>query len=59
MNEMDAEMIVDPKAMQAMQDLRELLKYALIIVSSLPVLLIYPFVQGYFVKGVMLGSIKG
>ena len=37
----------------------EQMKYALIIVSSIPILLIYPFVQKHFVKGVMIGSIKG
>lgn len=35
------------------------LKYATIIVSTLPILAVYPFVQRYFVKGVMIGSIKG
>ncbi|NLG25061.1 MAG: carbohydrate ABC transporter permease [Clostridiales bacterium] len=39
--------------------LRELIKYALIIVSSLPVLCLYPFVQKYFVRGLMIGSVKG
>jgi len=39
--------------------LTEGLKYAVIIVSSLPVLLLYPFLQRYFVKGVMIGAIKG
>ena len=39
--------------------LAEQLKYALVIVSSLPVLMIYPFIQKYFVKGVMIGSVKG
>jgi putative aldouronate transport system permease protein len=39
--------------------LTEQLKYALIIVSALPVLIIYPFIQKHFVKGVMIGSIKG
>jgi multiple sugar transport system permease protein/putative aldouronate transport system permease protein len=39
--------------------MRELLKYALIVVSSVPVLIIYPFVQKYFVKGIMIGALKG
>ena len=34
-------------------------KYATIIVSTLPILMVYPFIQKYFVKGVMIGSIKG
>ncbi|HJC58560.1 MAG TPA: carbohydrate ABC transporter permease [Candidatus Eisenbergiella intestinipullorum] len=37
----------------------ETMKYALIIVASLPVIIIYPFVQKYFVKGIMVGAIKG
>lgn len=45
-------------AMQS-QYLSELLKYALIVVSSLPLLCIYPFIQKYFIKGVMIGSVKG
>ncbi|MBR6787880.1 MAG: carbohydrate ABC transporter permease [Clostridia bacterium] len=36
-----------------------LVKYALIIVSTAPILCIYPFVQKYFMKGVMMGSVKG
>ncbi|NIK70463.1 carbohydrate ABC transporter permease [Paenibacillus sp. BK720] len=39
--------------------LSESIKFAVIIVSSLPVLIMYPFVQRHFVKGVMIGSIKG
>ncbi|NRG29352.1 carbohydrate ABC transporter permease [Bacillus circulans] len=35
------------------------LKYAVVIVASLPMLVLYPFLQKYFVKGVMIGSIKG
>lgn len=43
----------------ARQGLQELLKYSLIIVASVPVLVMYPFVQRHFVQGVMIGSIKG
>ena len=39
--------------------LAQLLKYAVIVVSSLPVMILYPFLQKYFVKGVMIGSVKG
>lgn len=35
------------------------LKYAIVIVSVLPMILIYPFLQKYFVKGVMIGGVKG
>jgi multiple sugar transport system permease protein/putative aldouronate transport system permease protein len=41
------------------QGLADLLKYSLIIVASVPVLMLYPFIQRYFVKGVMVGAIKG
>lgn len=41
------------------QELKNLMQYSLIIVSSLPVMLLYPFIQKYFVKGIMMGSIKG
>ena len=37
----------------------ESIKYATLFISMLPMLIIYPFVQKYFVKGVMIGSIKG
>ena len=40
-------------------NLAESLKYALVIVASVPMLIIYPFLQKFFVKGVMIGSIKG
>jgi putative aldouronate transport system permease protein len=41
------------------QQLADLLKYSLIVVSTVPVLLIYPFVARYFTKGVMIGAVKG
>lgn len=41
------------------QMMNELLKYSLVIVASLPMVLVYPFVQKYFVQGIMVGAVKG
>ena len=59
MNSMDTESIMDPDQMEAMQGMADLLKYSLIVVSTAPILCIYPFLQRYFIKGVMIGSLKG
>ena len=53
------EQMADQTDYAEFQQRAEQLKYALIIVSCIPILLLYPFVQKYFVKGVMIGSIKG
>lgn len=45
--------------LERQRQLVELMKYSLIIVSSIPVMIIYPLVQKHFVKGVMIGSVKG
>jgi putative aldouronate transport system permease protein len=58
-SQVDMNMMEDMKTMAAKQAMRELMKYALIVVASVPVLMIYPFVQKYFVRGIMLGAIKG
>lgn len=50
-------MMGEDAAQQAL--LVESMKYAVIIVSTLPIMCLYPFVQKYFVKGIMIGSIKG
>ena len=49
----------DPDALEMMKQIARTIKYGVIIVSSLPVLVMYPFVQKYFVRGVMIGSVKG
>ena len=50
---------MDAVAMAQRRQLADLLKYCLVVVGSVPVLMIYPFVQRYFVKGMLIGSIKG
>ena len=50
---------VDPLVIQKNMYLSEMLKYGTIIISTLPLMIIYPFIQKYFVKGVMVGSVKG
>ena len=51
--------VSDPEAIELMKQIARTIKYGVIIVSSLPVLILYPFVQKHFVKGVMIGSLKG
>ncbi len=41
------------------QAVKETVKYAVMVVSTIPVLCVYPFIQRYFVKGVMIGAVKG
>ena len=58
-NQASADMMTDIESMLEQQKAAELIKYGLIIVSALPVLVIYPFLQKYFAKGVMVGAVKG
>jgi putative aldouronate transport system permease protein len=51
--------MLDEDAVQQMQTLQQTLKYAVIVVSTAPMLMLYPFVQKYFEQGVMIGSLKG
>lgn len=55
----DTSQIMDSSLVSQMGASVDAMRYALIVVTVLPVLLIYPFVQKYFEKGVMVGSIKG
>ncbi|RJW37106.1 carbohydrate ABC transporter permease [Lachnospiraceae bacterium TF09-5] len=57
-NQQITEIMQDQSELLHKQQLAELMKYSLIIISSLPVMILYPFIQKYFVKGVMIGSLK-
>lgn len=58
-NKPESGMISDMQSTAERAQLAELLKYATIIVSSLPLLVMYPFFQKYFDSGIMVGSVKG
>lgn len=50
---------MDPEAAMKLQQMGQVIKYGAIVVSTLPIICVYPFIQKYFVKGVMIGSVKG
>lgn len=58
-SQIDANMLLDPEKQQQMANAADVLKYAFIVVATVPILCVYPFAQKYFVKGVMIGSLKG
>ena len=58
----DAIAALDPKMiedMQARANTAIVMKYSLVLIASAPMLILYPFIQKYFVKGIMIGSVKG
>ncbi|GIP24292.1 MULTISPECIES: carbohydrate ABC transporter permease [Paenibacillus] len=57
-NQAASGMIGDQLAMAELKRLSEMIKYSSIVISSLPLLVMYPFFQKYFEKGVMVGSLK-
>ncbi|WP_130859535.1 carbohydrate ABC transporter permease [Gracilibacillus phocaeensis] len=57
-NEVEPGMIGDQMARAEMQRLAEMIKYSAIVIASLPLMIMYPFFQKYFEKGVMVGSLK-
>ncbi|TYP79230.1 carbohydrate ABC transporter permease [Paenibacillus methanolicus] len=59
LNAADPEMLANTATRLRDQGFEQVLKYALIVVACVPVLVMYPFVQKHFVKGVMIGSLKG
>ena len=58
-NEMSLESVSSSLEAAEMANMKLLLKYAIIVVSTVPLYIFYPFVQKYFVKGVTIGSVKG
>ena len=56
---LDLSNITDPEILEKMTGLQDLMRYGIIVVSSVPMLVAYPFVQKFFEKGVMIGSVKG
>lgn len=59
LSQISAEELADAEEAQALQGMADLIKYSLIVFSTAPILCAYPFVQKYFVQGVMIGSLKG
>jgi multiple sugar transport system permease protein/putative aldouronate transport system permease protein len=58
-NSIEMNPMLDDEAMAYFLGMYDLLKYALIVVATAPIICVYPFVQKYFVIGVMIGSVKG
>ena len=56
---MDSADVETMKALLAQADMANQLKYAVIVVATVPMLILYPFLEKYFAKGVMIGSVKG
>ena len=59
LNQIDPSMMLDPSQQERLEGMADLLKYSLIVVATVPIMCVYPFVQKYFIKGVMIGSLKG
>ena len=58
-SQIDPSTVTDPELQMQIARIANVIKYSLIVVAMVPIAIIYPFIQKYFVKGVMIGSIKG
>jgi len=58
-SEMGDDMLGEVSAQVRQEGLVQLIKYSLMVVASLPMVIMYPFIQKHFVKGVMVGAVKG
>jgi multiple sugar transport system permease protein/putative aldouronate transport system permease protein len=50
---------IDPRLVENMQRIFHQIRYAVLVVGALPMMLLYPFIQKYFIRGMMIGSLKG
>ncbi|MBO1915009.1 carbohydrate ABC transporter permease, partial [Microvirga sp. 3-52] len=50
---------LDGAALQNQANIAAIMKYAVMLVATLPLIIVYPFMQRFFVQGVMIGSVKG
>lgn len=51
--------MMTPAEINRMQAISDLIRYGIIVVAITPLMVLYPFIQRHFVKGIMVGSIKG
>ena len=58
-NQVDLNSVIDPELAAARMQLSSVLKFSMIVLSTVPILCVYPFIQKYFIQGVMIGSLKG
>lgn len=58
-NTIDPSVVYDPQLDAVKQGLSDLLKYSLIVVATVPFMIVYPFVSKHFVKGALIGAVKG
>ena len=59
MGKVDMTQVSDASAVAKLQGMSDLLKYSTIVVSTLPVMLLYPLIQKHLVRGIMVGAVKG
>ena len=57
--QVDPSEITDAETLAALSGVTDVMKHSMIVISAVPVLIMYPFVQKFFEKGVMIGSVKG
>jgi putative aldouronate transport system permease protein len=49
---------LDPRLVANLQNLMQQVRYAVLVVGALPMMVLYPFIQKYFIRGMMIGSLK-